>query len=176
MLIPLVILAVLAAVAGFANINDGFGELVEGWLPTETEELVTHGGFQLWIAVASRAVGAGRVGRGVAGLRSCGSSSSDRVRHIAEPLPEILENKYYLDALYEDVLRQASLARRHGMGARAVGQVRHRWRRERRGERRAMWGAEQVRLAQAGQAQLYASAMLIGVVGAIAGILIVNPP
>ena len=38
------------------------------------------------------------------------------------------------------------------------------------------WGAEQVRQAQAGQAQLYASVMLIGVVGAIAGILIVNPP
>ena len=38
------------------------------------------------------------------------------------------------------------------------------------------WGAEQVRLAQAGQAQLYASAMFIGVVAAIAGILVVNPP
>ncbi len=66
MLIPLVILAVLAAVAGFANIDDGFGKLVEGWLPTETEELVTQGGFQLWIALASGVVGL--AGLGVAWL------------------------------------------------------------------------------------------------------------
>jgi NADH-quinone oxidoreductase subunit L len=40
----------------------------------------------------------------------------------------------------------------------------------------ARWGGDQVKLAQAGQAQLYATAMFVGVVGAIAGILVVNPP
>ena len=174
MLIPLVILAVLAAVAGFANIDDGFGKLVEGWLPTETEELVTQGGFQLWIALASGVVGL--AGLGVAwlvyGLRLV---SAERVRFIAEPLPEILENKYYIDWLYEEFLLKRVL-----LGGTAwalslwdkyvidgavngVGTA-------------TRWGAEQVRQAQAGQVQLYASAMLIGVVGAIAGILIINPP
>ncbi len=37
------------------------------------------------------------------------------------------------------------------------------------------FGSRQVRLAQAGQAQLYGAAIFIGVVAAIAGILIVNP-
>jgi NADH-quinone oxidoreductase subunit L len=174
MLIPLVILAVLAAVAGLANIDDGFGKLVEGWLPTETEELVTQGGLQLWIALASGVLGL--AGLGVAwlvyGLRLV---SAERVRYTAEPLPEILENKYYLDWLYEEFF-----VRRVLLGGTAwalslwdkyvidgavngVGTA-------------TRWGAEQVRQAQVGQVQLYASAMLIGVVGAIAGILIINPP
>jgi NADH-quinone oxidoreductase subunit L len=174
MLIPLVVLAGLAAVAGFANINDGFGELIEGWLPAESEELVTHGGFKLWIALASS--GAGVAGLAVAWLvYGLGVVRSERVRYIAEPLPEMLENKYYLDWLYEEFF-----VRRVLLGGTAwalslwdkyvidgavngVGTA-------------TRWGAEQVRLAQAGQAQLYASAMLIGVVGAIAGILIINPP
>jgi NADH-quinone oxidoreductase subunit L len=174
MLIPLVILAVLAAVAGFANINDGFGELVEGWLPTETEELVTHGGFKWWIALTSGAVGL--AGLGVAWLvYGLGVVRPERVRYIAEPLPEILENKYYLDALYEDVLVKRvllggtawalSLWDKYVIDGIVNGVAKG-----------AIWGAERVRLAQAGQAQLYASAMLIGVVGAIAGILIINPP
>jgi len=174
MLVPLVVLAGLAAVAGFANINDGFGELIEGWLPAESEELVTHGGFKLWIALASS--GAGVAGLAVAWLvYGLGVVRSERVRYIAEPLPEILENKYYLDWLYEEFF-----VRRVLLGGTAwalslwdkyvidgavngIGTA-------------TRWGAEQVRLAQAGQAQLYASAMLIGVVGAIAGILIINPP
>jgi len=174
MLAPLVVLAVLAAIAGFANIDDGFGTLIEGWLPKESEELVTHGGFKLWIAVASTA--AGIAGLGVAwlvyGLRVV---RSEQIRHIAEPLPEILENKYYLDWLYEELLVKRVVLGGAGWAlalwdryvidgiVNGVGIV-------------TRWGADQLRLAQAGQAQLYASAMIIGVVGAIAGILIIDPP
>ena len=50
MVVPLVVLAALAAVAGFANIDDGLATLIEGWVPHETEELVTHSGFSFWIA------------------------------------------------------------------------------------------------------------------------------
>jgi NADH-quinone oxidoreductase subunit L len=174
MLIPLVILAVMAAIAGFFNINDDLGVLVEGWLPEQTEELVTQSGFQWWIAVVSGLVGL--VGLAVAwlvyGLRVI---EPDRVRHIAEPLPEILENKYYLDTLYEEVIVQRLVLGGAGWLLAfwdkyvidgVVNGV----------AKSANWGAEHLRLAQAGQAQLYASVMLIGVVGAIAGILIVNPP
>jgi len=173
MLVPLVVLAVMAAVAGLVNIDDGLKTLIEGWLPRESEELVTHGGFQWWIALSSTA--AGLAGLGVAWLvYGARVVESDRVRHIAEPLPEILENKYYLDWLYEEffvrglVLGGAawllSLWDRYVIdgAVNGVGTV-------------ARWSADQARLVQAGQAQLYASVMLIGVVGAIAGILIIDP-
>jgi NADH-quinone oxidoreductase subunit L len=173
MLAPLVVLAVLAAVAGFVNIDDGLGTLIEGWLPHETEEFVTHGGFKLWIALASGA--AGLAGLGVAWLvHGVRVFRSEQIQHILEPLPEILENKYYLDYLYEDLFVNRFLL---GGTAWALslwdtyvidGIV--------NGVARATaWGAEQVRLAQAGQTQLYASAMVIGVVAAIAGILIIDP-
>jgi hypothetical protein len=38
------------------------------------------------------------------------------------------------------------------------------------------WGAEQLRVVQSGQVQVYGAAILVGVVAAIAGILIINPP
>jgi NADH-quinone oxidoreductase subunit L len=97
------------------------------------------------------------------------------VRHIAEPIPEILENKYYLDTLYEEVIVQRVVLGGTGWLLAfwdkyvidgVVNGI----------ARAATWSADQVKLAQAGQAQLYASVMFIGVVGAIAGILIVNPP
>jgi len=173
MLVPLVVLAVMAAVAGLVNIDDGLKTLIEGWLPRESEELVTHGGFQWWIALSSTA--AGLAGLGVAWLvYGARVVESDRVRHIAEPLPEILENKYYLDWLYEEFFVRGlvlggvawllSLWDRYVIdgAVNGVGTV-------------ARWSADQARLVQAGQAQLYASVMLIGVVGAIAGILIIDP-
>jgi NADH-quinone oxidoreductase subunit L len=174
MLLPLVVLAVMAVIAGFFNLGDDLGVLIEGWLPVESEELVTHGGFVWWIAIASTA--AGLAGLAVAwlvyGLRVM---EPDRVRHIAEPVPEILENKYYLDWLYEEFfVRMVVLG--------GTGWVLAMWEKYvidgivNGVARGASWGADQVKLAQAGQAQLYASVMLIGVVGAIAGILIVNPP
>ncbi|TMB68338.1 MAG: hypothetical protein E6J43_06430 [Chloroflexi bacterium] len=173
MLVPLVALAVMAGVAGFVNLDSGLETLIEGWLPKESEELVTHGGFQWWIALSSTA--AGLAGLGVAWLvYGARAVQSDRVRHIAEPLPEILENKYYLDWLYEELFVRAlvlggaawllSLWDRYVIDGvvNGVGTA-------------ARWGADQARLVQAGQAQLYASAMLIGVLGAIAGILIIDP-
>jgi NADH-quinone oxidoreductase subunit L len=174
MLLPLVVLAALAAGAGFANIDDGMATMLTGWLPRETEELVTEGDFKLWIAAASTA--AGLAGLGVAWLvYGLGLVRSEQVRQFAEPLPEILENRYYLDALYEDVLVKRGLL--GGMaflislwdryvidgvvnGAATV----------------TGWAAAQLRQAQAGQVQLYGTVMIIGVVGAIAGILVVNPP
>jgi NADH-quinone oxidoreductase subunit L len=173
MLIPLIVLAVMAAVAGFVNINDGLATLIEGWLPKETEELVAQGGFQWRIAISSGA--AGLAGLGVAWLvYGARTVDPDRIRHIAEPLPEILENKYYLDWLYEEffvrgiilggVAWALSLWDRYVIDGVVNGVA-----------TAARWSGDRARLVQAGQAQLYASAMLIGVVGAIAGILIIDP-
>src|SRR3990170_558849 len=45
MLVPLVVLAALAATAGVVNVSDGLGDLLTGWLPAETVELQTEGDF-----------------------------------------------------------------------------------------------------------------------------------
>jgi NADH-quinone oxidoreductase subunit L len=172
-LIPLVILAVLAAIAGFANINDDFTTLIDGWLPRETEELATHGDFKMWIALAS-------TGAGLGGLLTAWLVyqvqvlKSEKIAAFLQPLPEILENKYYLDALYENAIVKGlllggvayavSLWDRYVVDG-AVNGV----------GRLTRWTAEQGRLVQAGQVQLYATVAVLGVVGAIAGILVVNP-
>ncbi len=174
MLLPLVVLAVLVATVGFVNIDDGLTTMLTGWLPKETEKLATEGDFKLWIAAASTLAGVAGLATAwlVYGLRVV---RPEQVRSFSEPLPEILENKYYLDALYGDFL-----VKRVILGGTAV--ILSLW------DRYVIdgivngvatvtrWSADQLRLAQAGQAQLYATAALIGVVGAIAGILVVSSP
>jgi NADH-quinone oxidoreductase subunit L len=174
MLAPLVVLAVLAAFVGFVNIGGDFGTLLEHSIPAEAEELLTHGDFRLWIAVLSVLVGL--AGLGVAWLiYGVGLFSPDRIRQSVAPLHELLENKYYLDALYEDVLVKEGLVNGTGLVLAAwdryvidgiVNWVGKSFR----------WSADQVKLAQAGQAQLYVTAIFLGVVAAVAGILIANPP
>ncbi len=174
MLLPLVVLAVLAATAGFVNINDDLTTMLTGWLPSQTHELITESDFKLWIAVASIAAGLGGlfVSWLIYGLRIV---RPEQVRSFFEPVPEILENKYYLDALYEEVILKrgilggAAFALSLWDGYVVDGVVNGIG-------RLARWTSAEVRLAQAGQAQLYATAVFIGVVGAIAGILVVNPP
>ena len=98
----------------------------------------------------------------------------ERIAAFLQPLPEILENKYYLDALYENVIVKSGL-----LGGIALvvslwdkyvidGVVNGIGRLTR-------WSSEQMRVVQAGQVQLYATVAVLGVVGAIAGILVVNP-
>jgi len=173
MLFPLAVLALLAAVAGFANLGDDMTHLISGWLPQETEELATEGDFKMWIALAS--TGAGIAGLAVAWLiYQVQVLKSEKIAAFLQPLPEILENKYYLDTLYEDVLIKGGLLRGIGLlvsmwdqyvvdgFVNGVGRL-------------TRWTSGQMRALQAGQAQLYATFVILGVVGAIAGILVVNP-
>jgi NADH-quinone oxidoreductase subunit L len=174
MTLPLIVLAVMAVVAGFANLpgDDWLGHTIEGWLPEETEELVTHSEFTWWIAISSSALGlAGlAVAWAVYGMRVL---DSEKVRAFLQPLPEILDNRYYLDYLYEDVLVKTvllggtagalSLWDKYVVDG-AVNGV----------GRLTAWFGEQLRVAQAGQAQLYASVMLLGSIAAVVGILVVT--
>jgi NADH-quinone oxidoreductase subunit L len=173
MLLPLVVLASLAATVGFVNITGGLGDILEGWLPHETHEHVAHGDFLLWISVVSVALG-------LAGLWLAWLIYSLRAVHSADlsrrlaPLQTLLDRKYYLDDLYEGIIVKKGL-----LGGVAV--VTDAW------DRYVVdgavnsvaavvrFGSQQLRLAQAGQAQLYGVAIFIGVVATIAGILIVNP-
>jgi NADH-quinone oxidoreductase subunit L len=175
MTLPLVVLAVLALGAGFLNAPgvDWLGEIIEGWLPHETEELVTHTDFKLWIAATSVAIG-------LAGLWTAWAIyqvkllDAAQVRSALAPLHTLLENRYYLDYLYETLFVKEFVlgTARWGLAlwdeyvidgavngvATATG-----------------WSAKQLRLAQAGQVQLYGGVMFLGTIAAVVGILVVNP-
>ena len=173
MLAPLVVLAVLAATAGFVNVAGGLSDILEGWLPEETHELVADGEFAIWISVVS--VGVGLAGLALAwAIYSRRAIRSEDVSRMLAPLQTLLDRKYYLDDLYEGVIVRGVLMR-------GVAALLDAW------DRYVVDGAvdgvavltrdvsRQLRLAQTGQGQLYGAAIFIGVVAAIAGILIVNP-
>ncbi len=173
MLLPLVALAALAATAGFVNITGGLSDVLEGWLPEETHELVAEGDFVLWISVVSVAVGL--AGLWLAWLiYSLRAVRSEDVSRTLAPLQTLLDRKYYLDDLYEGVIVYRVILR----GVAALTDAWDRYVVDGAVNGVAAltrFGSRQVRLAQAGQAQLYGAAIFIGVVAAIAGILIVNP-
>ncbi len=170
MTLPLLILAVMAVVAGFLNLGDWLGKIIEGWVPPETEELVTKSDFSLWIATAS-------VGLGIAGLLVAWAVyqvrilESKAIEAFLQPIPEILENRYYLDALYQSFLVQTVLL--GGLGA-----VVSLWDRYivdgvvNGVARVTAWTSAQMRIAQAGQAQLYGAVMLVGSVAAVVTVLV----
>jgi len=170
--VPLFILAVMAIVAGAFQMNHWLGDIIHGWLPEETEQLMTEGGFKLWIAASSVALG-------MAGLLTSyliyqvRILDPQRIRAFLEPLPEILENRYYLDYLYEQVFLKLII-----FGA--AGWVLAVWDKYVidgvvNGVGRATtWVSEQAKYAQAGQAQLYAGVMFFGTIAAVIGILIVS--
>ena len=171
---PLMVLAVLAVVAGFLNAPgvDWLGPIIEGWLPEHTEELVTHSDFNVAIA-------AGSTGLGLAGLLTAyliyqvRVLDPDRIKSWLRPLPQVLDNRYYLDYLYQDVIVRMVLLESLGWMlalwdkyvidgiVNGAAQV-------------TRWTSEQLRLAQMGQAQVYASMMLFGTVAAVVGILVVS--
>ena len=175
MTLPLIVLAVLAFGAGFLNAPgvDWLGDIIEGWLPRETEQLLTHTDFKLWIAATSVAIG-------LAGLWTAWAIyqakllEPARIRSLLRPLPQLLENRYYLDYLYETLFVKELVlgSARWGLAlwdeylidgavnglASATG-----------------WSAKQLRLAQTGQVQLYGGVMFLGTIAAVVGILVVNP-
>jgi NADH-quinone oxidoreductase subunit L len=174
MLIPLVILAIMSVIAGLFNLNDDITHLVTGWLPHETEELITEGEFELWIAVVSGVFG-------IAGLVVAWAIygaelvSSERIRRLLGPLPKLFENKYYLDYLYEEILVKevllgsvafvTDLFDRYVVDGVVNGVA-----------RLARWSSQELRLAQVGQAQLYGAVLVVGALAAVAAMLVVNPP
>jgi len=99
---------------------------------------------------------------------------SETIRNALWPLPPVLERKYYLDDLYETVLLK-------GVVLRGAATLLDAWDRYVvdgvvNGVATAVrFASEQLRLAQAGQAQVYGAAIFIGVVATIAGILVVHP-
>ena len=115
MTIPLVILAAMAVVIGFLNFPKSFFglKLPDGWVirfehyvePTFAFPPISHASFTPWIAVLSTILGV--TGLFVAyayyakNLGPHGLTSRSRLAHGGYTF---LENKYYLDHLYTDVI------------------------------------------------------------------------
>jgi NADH-quinone oxidoreductase subunit L len=154
------------------ELNHWLGDIIDGWLPAETAKLATDASFKLWIAALSVSIG-------LAGLATSWLIyqvrivEPQRIRSFLEPLPEILENRFYLDALYQDVFLKLfvfgsvawllSLWDEYVVDGlvNGVGTT-------------TRWVSGQIRVAQSGQAQVYASIMFFGTIAAVVGILVVS--
>jgi NADH-quinone oxidoreductase subunit L len=101
MTLPLIVLAIMAVVAGFANINKDVTHLLNGALPSGIELEDTK--FRLGIAVTSLALALGGIALAyvIYGAKVVPSSALARLFH---PIHVLLENKYYADVLYERVI------------------------------------------------------------------------
>jgi NADH-quinone oxidoreductase subunit L len=108
MVATLAVLAVPAALIGFANVSGGVEHLLAGALPHETEEALHKFEFSWGIALGSSAVALAGIGMAwlFYGARVL---SAERVRTALAPLHTLLERKYYLDDLYEGVIVQRLL-------------------------------------------------------------------
>ena len=163
MAVPLVLLALLAAVAWVAN-APGIHVLTDllGPLGAEAEELLA---VPIAISVAAALAGAGVA----TVLYRSGAAEAPAVTARLGPLVRLVRNKYYLDALYEDlVVRRAMLQglwkwlawfdSDRGVVDRAVNTV-------------GLVGrnvGRAVARAQSGQIQTYAAAFTFGIVAIVA--------
>ncbi|MPZ22377.1 MAG: NADH-quinone oxidoreductase subunit L [Dehalococcoidia bacterium] len=101
MALPLAILAVPAVLAGFVNFPEhALGDLLHGALPAGVEE--HHFEFRWGIAAPSLVVAAAGIGLAWALYRK--GNASIAVPSILAPAQRLLENRYYVDRLYEDVI------------------------------------------------------------------------
>jgi len=170
---PMLVLAALSVTAGFVNVGGGLSDFLTGALPEGAEELEAEGGFEFGIA-------AGSVALGLAGLflawlvYGARVFSPNTIRSAFRPLHTLLEKKYYLDYLYEEVIvrrgvlwgvaRGLDLWDRYVVDGIVNGSA-----------MLARLGGDRLRYIQTGQTQLYGAAIFLGVVAAILGILLANP-
>ena len=98
---PLVLLAVPSVLSGFANINGGFGTLLNGALPPALRE--AHLGVNVGLAAFSVVVGL--AGVGLAYLTyDLQVVSAEALGRTFRPAYVFLWNKWFMDELYEGIL------------------------------------------------------------------------
>jgi NADH-quinone oxidoreductase subunit L len=107
MALPLLILAVPAALAGFVNFpshsTQGLAHLLEGALPHSAGEALHHESFNWGIAISSSALALGGIGLAYA-VYQAKAISSESLQRIFGPVHTLVSRKYYMDELYEDVI------------------------------------------------------------------------
>lgn len=96
MTVPLIVLSVLAVVAGF--VNTPFGGSFGTWLTGE--EVGEHA--NVMVMIVSALIGVLGIGLGYV-MYGPGRKRQDTLEHTAAPVYRLLANKYYIDELYQIV-------------------------------------------------------------------------
>ena len=168
---PLIVLAVPAALAGFANIDKDVERLLLGALPAEVE--VEESKFRWGVAIVATMVPLAGIALAYA-IYSAKAVSAAALARLFRPLHRLLENKYYLDVLYEEVIVGVLFYRFVGGALSAFdtvvvdGAV--------NGVGRGARGAAGVlRYLQVGQFQAYGALAFSGVVFTAIVVLVLNP-
>ncbi len=173
MVAPLAVLAIPALLIGFANVSGGIEHLLLGALPEATLATVHEFEFSWGIALGSTAVALAGIG-GAWLFYGARVLSAERVRVTLWPLHRLLERKYFLDELYEEVLVRGVLYRGtaatlswfdtyvvDGVANGVAGTLR--------------LGSSGLRLLQTGQVQVYGMVAFIGLLIAGGLAFLLNP-
>jgi NADH-quinone oxidoreductase subunit L len=112
MALPLLILAVPAALAGFVNFpnnaTEGLAHLLEGALPASSAEALHHEGFNFGLAALSTLLAIAGIAAAYA-IYQARVITADSLQKIFGPLHTLVARKYYMDELYEDVIIRRGL-------------------------------------------------------------------
>ncbi len=112
MTLPLLILAVPAVLAGFANFpshaTEGIAHLLEGALPESSAEALHKASFNWAIAISSSALALAGIGLAYL-VYEAKAISAESLRRAFGPVHTLVSRKYYMDELYEDVVVRRGL-------------------------------------------------------------------
>jgi NADH-quinone oxidoreductase subunit L len=112
MALPLLVLAVPAVLAGFANFpneaTEALGHLLHGALPEETAETLHHASFSWPIAIGSTALALAGIALAWA-IYDAKTISAASLQRAVQPLHTLVANKYYVDELYENIVVRRGL-------------------------------------------------------------------
>ncbi|MHB8516441.1 MAG: NADH-quinone oxidoreductase subunit 5 family protein, partial [Dehalococcoidia bacterium] len=114
MALPLLVLAVPAALAGFVNFpahgTEALAHLLEGALPAQAADAIRHDGFNFALAASSTLLALGGIGLAYAVYQAKAIRAED-LRKAWGPVATLVERKYYMDELYERVAVRDGLYR-----------------------------------------------------------------
>jgi NADH-quinone oxidoreductase subunit L len=112
MALPLIILAVPAALAGFVNFpthgTEALAHLLEGALPESSAAALHHESFNWGIAISSSALAFAGIGLAYA-VYQAKTISSESLQKVWGPVHTLVARKYYMDELYENLIVKEGL-------------------------------------------------------------------
>jgi NADH-quinone oxidoreductase subunit L len=112
MTLPLLILAVPAALVGFTNFpshsTEGIAHLLEGALPASSAEALHHESFNYAVAISSTALAVLGIALAWA-IYQARLVSAESLQKIWGPVHTLVARKYYMDELYEGIVVRRGL-------------------------------------------------------------------
>ncbi|MDE3097104.1 MAG: NADH-quinone oxidoreductase subunit L [Chloroflexota bacterium] len=114
MALPLLVLAVPAALIGFVNVpthgTEALAHLLEGALPAQAAGAIRHDSFNIALAALSTLLALLGIGLAYAVYEAKAVRAED-LRKVWGPVATLVERKYYMDELYERVAVRDGLYR-----------------------------------------------------------------